>query len=171
MNHDHLPALFALLAAAPVAVLAQAALQAGAVRGWSPATLVLRRAAGTPPAGKLAALLLGLAGVIHVGLVAGHLEEPLLALSFLAAGVGLAGGAFAAALQLPHWRALAAAGLTGVLMAYAATRLAGVEGLDALGIGTVGVELMALAVVAGMGAWHRGPGGWHGRSGHGPTFG
>lgn len=147
MDHDHLPALSALLFSAPLVVLALAGVQVAAGRGSARARLALDRAAATPVAGKLVALAVGAAGAIHLGLPFGHLEEPVLAASFAAAGVAMAGLAVSALLRLPHWRPLAAATLAGVLAAYSASRLAGLEGVDALGVATAALELVALGLV------------------------
>ncbi len=148
MDHDHLPAISALLVSAPLAVLTLAGLQFGARRDWAPARSGLERAATAAPATWVAALLLLASGVVHLGLVPGHGDEPLLAASFAGAGLGLLGIAIATLLQVPRWRALAASALTGAVVAYAATRLAGLEGLDALGLATVALELLALGAVA-----------------------
>lgn len=146
MDHDHLPALSALLFAAPLAVLALAGVRLAAARGSSPARLAIERAAATPPAGKLVALALMAAGAIHLGLVFGHLEEPFLATSFAGAGIAMVGVAAAALMRMPHWRGLVAAPLVGVLAAYAASRIAGLEGVDLLGVATAGLELVALGL-------------------------
>ena len=147
MDHDHLPALSALLFAAPVAVLALAGLWLAAARGSSTARTALERAAATPPTGKFAALLLMFAGTIHIGLVPGHLGEPVLAAAFAAAGAGMLGLAAIALLRVSHWRPPAAAALLGVLVAYAVTRIAGPEQVDVLGVATVAVEIAALALI------------------------
>lgn len=149
MDQDHLPALSALLFSAPLAVLALGGLQLAASRGWSPARRALERAARASRGSRLAALLLVMAGAIHLGLIPGHRGEPLFAASFVAAGVGLPGLAAAVLLQLPHWRPLAAGALGAVLAAYLITRVAGVEGVDGLGVAAAGIELVALGLVAG----------------------
>ena len=146
MDHDHLPALSALLFSAPLAVLALAGTRLAADRGSSPARLAIERAAATSPAAKLFALAMLAAGAIHLGLVPGHLEEPVLATSFAGAGIAMVGLAAAALLRMPHWRPLAAAALVGVLAAYSASRLAGLEGVDVLGVATAGLELVALGL-------------------------
>ena len=147
MDHDHLPALAALLFSAPLAVLALAGAQLAAVRGSSAARLAVERAAATSPAGKLLALVVMAAAVIHLGLVFGHLEEPVLAASFAGAGIAMVGLAGAALLRVPQWRPMAAAALAGVLAAYSVSRLAGPEGIDVLGVAAAGLELVALALV------------------------
>ena len=147
MDHDHLPALSALLFSAPVAMIALAGLSLAAARGSFTARVALERASATPSTTKLAALLLMFAGAIHLGLVPGHLDEHGLAAAFAIAGAGLLVLAAAALLRLSRWRPLAAASLLGVLVAYAATRIAGPEQVDALGIATASVELVALALV------------------------
>ena len=147
MDHDHLPALSALLFSAPLAVLALAGARLAAVRGSSPARLTIERAAATSPAGKLLALVVMAAGVIHLGLVFGHSEEQVLAASFAGAGIAMVGLAAGALLRMPHWRPLTAAALVGVLAAYSASRVAGLEGFDVLGIATAGLELVALGLV------------------------
>lgn len=147
MDHEHLPALSALLTAAPLAVLAQAALQLAAARGWAPARLVLGRAAGVSAPDKLAALLLMVAGVVHLALVPGHGDEPLLAISFLAAGLAMTVLAAAAVLRVPRWRPFAAAIIAAVLAGYCATHVPGLEAVDALGIGTTALEAVALGAL------------------------
>lgn len=147
MDHDHLPALAALLYLAPVLVLLVAATQLLASRGWEPARAALRRSARAGATELSSAGLLVVAAGIHAGLVPGHLDEPVLAVAFVAAAVALTGAAVAAALVLPGWRPLSAALLVAVLASYAATRLAGLEGVDALGVATSIIELACLALV------------------------
>lgn len=149
MDHDHLPALTALLYLAPLVVLVVAATQLLAARGWEPARAVLRRSARAGGAELSSAGLLMIAAGIHAGLVPGHLDEPVLAVAFVAAAVALTGAAAAAVLVLPGWRPLSAALLVAVLASYAATRLAGLEGVDALGVATSILELACLALVIG----------------------
>lgn len=161
MDHDHLPALSALLFSAPLAVLALTALQLAAGGGYRPARRALERAATASPGVKFAALLLMVGGAIHLGLVPAHLDEPILAASFAAAGVGLVALAAAALLRLSRWRPLAVAALVGVLAAYSVTRLAGLESVDVLGVATAGLELGALGLVVRARRTDReGPGIW-----------
>ncbi len=132
MDHDHLPALTLLMFAAPVAVLA----------------LAIMRRSGKPAGSRdeIVALGLFIAGVIHVGLVPGHVDEPL-----LAASLGLAGGAMlilaVATVTTSWWRRPSALCLGSVLAAYVATRITGFEGLDALGVATCAIEALALALL------------------------
>ena len=146
MDHDHVPALSALLLSAPLAVLAFAAMQLAAPR-WTAARIAVELAARTPPASKLVALLLMTTGVIHLGLVPGHLDEPLLVLAFAFAGIGLIGLAGATLVRLPYWRVLSATALVAVLVAYSTIRVAGIEGVDALGLATAAIELATLWIV------------------------
>ena len=106
MDHDHLPALTALLFLAPVVVLVIAATQLLAARGWEPARAALRRSSRAGDTELAGAGLLLLAAGIHAGLVPGHLNEPLLAAAFVAAAAALTGAAVAAVLVVPGWRLL-----------------------------------------------------------------
>ncbi len=146
MDHDHVPALALLLFAAPIVVLAVALLEVAARGGSTAARIAMRRVEQATGRTQAAALCLLMAGLIHLGLVPGHADEPLLAASFLAAGVALPLLASAAFTTLP-WRIPAATVLVGVLAAYAATRAVGYEDVDALGIASCAVELLALALV------------------------
>ena len=132
MDHDHLPALTALMFAAPFAVLALALLRPSLDRR----TL----------ADQVVALGLFIAGVIHLGLIPGHADEPWLAASFAVAGAAMVTLAFAA-LTTSWWRMPAAACLVSVPAAYVATRLAGLEGIDVLGLATCGIEVLALTLL------------------------
>jgi len=147
MDHDHLPGLMALLFAAPLAIFALAGVQLAARLRYAPAGRALTRASAAPTSARLTALLLLIAGAVHAGLIAGHLEEPALAAAFLVAAVAMIGAAGGALLAASWWRPLAAALLVAVLVAYAATRAAGMEGVDVLGVATALVELSALATV------------------------
>jgi hypothetical protein len=147
MDHDHLPGLMALMFAAPLAIFALAGVQLAARLRYAPAGRALARASAAPTSARLTALLLLIAGAVHAGLIAGHLEEPALAAAFLVAAVAMIGAAGGALLAASWWRPLAAALLVAVLVAYAATRAAGMEGVDVLGVATALVELSALATV------------------------
>ena len=146
MDHDHLPALAVLLYAAPLMLLALAMVDLAAGRGWGPAMAAVRRAAAAPRDARGAALLLLLAGWIHLGLVPGHRQEPLFALAFVAAGLGMLAAAGSALLAMRSWRPVAGAAAAGALAAYVATRLAGIEGIDALGVVSGLLEAGALAL-------------------------
>lgn len=132
MDHDHLPALTMLMFAAPIAVLAIAVVRPSGER--------------TASRDHIVALGLFVAGVIHVGLVPGHADEP-----WLAASLGLAGAAMLilaiASLNTSWWRVPAAVCLGSVLAAYVATRVAGLEDIDALGVATCAIELLCLALL------------------------
>ena len=147
MDHDHLPALTALLFAAPLAFLALAGAQLAARLGYGPAGRALARASDAPAPARLAALLLLIGGAVHAGLVPGHADEPVFAVAFAAAAVTLVAVAGAAIVALPWWRPVAAALMVALPVSYLATRLAGVEGTDALGVSTAIVEVAALAAV------------------------
>lgn len=149
LDHDHLPALATLLYGAPLCLLALTAVDAAAGRGWPPAVAAVRRAALAPGRARAAALLLLLAGFIHLGLVPGHSSEPLFALSFVAASLALLGAAASAWLTAPWWRAAAILVAGSVLGAYALTRAAGIEGIDALGVATGLLEAGVLALALG----------------------
>lgn len=151
MDHDHLPALAVLLYAAPLMLLALGAVDLAAGRGWAPAIAAVRRAAAAPSAARGAAVVLLLAGWIHLGLVPGHRQEPLFALAFVAAGIGQLAVAASALLAARWWRPAAAAVAAGALAAYLVTRLAGIEGVDALGVATGLLEAGALALAIGRG--------------------
>lgn len=146
MDHDHLPALTALLYAAPALMLALTLLEMAAGRGWPPAAALRARIQDAPPAARMAATLMALAGAIHIGLVPGHLGDPLYAASFAAAGIALP---VLALLYLadPRWRPHGALVLAGTLFAYGLTRVAGLEAVDVLGVATAGVELVALGLL------------------------
>jgi hypothetical protein len=146
LDHDHLPALAVLLFGAPLTLLVLAACEMAAARGWRPAVAAARRAAAAPRDARAAALLLLLAGWIHLGLVQGHADEPLFALLFLAAGLALLAAAAAALVSASWWRPAAALLAVSALGAYAATRLAALQGLDALGVTTGLLEAGALAL-------------------------
>lgn len=147
MDHDHLPALIALLYLAPLTVLLLALVKIAAARGWAPAVIASRRLETRPVSTGLASLVLLLAGTIHLSLVPGHLEQPVLAASFAAAGI--ASGFLALALLMSErWRAPAALLLLAVLAAYGWTRIAGFEAVDSLGIATCAMELLGLAALA-----------------------
>ena len=148
MDHDHLPALSALLFAAPLTVLALGGMQVAAARGSQTASVALERVASAPGRNRLVALLVMMSGVVHLGLVAGHLDEPLLTASFVVAGVGLVGLALAAVLELPRWRLLTGVLVGAILIAYLVTRVSGGEGVDGLGVATAALEFAALALVA-----------------------
>lgn len=147
MDHDHLPALSALLFSAPLVILALAGVELAAARGSSAARNAIGRASATATTGKVAALLLMLAGAIHIGLVPGHVDEPALAAAFAVAGAGLVGLAGAALLGISRWRPTAAAALAAVVVAYSVSRLAGMEEVDVLGLATTALEVIALALV------------------------
>lgn len=131
MDHDHLPALTFLMFAAPLAVLALAIMRPSGKHGSRD---------------EIVGLGLFIAGVIHVGLVPGHVDEPL-----LAASLGLAGGAMlilaVATVTTSWWRTPSALCLGFVLAAYVATRITGFEGLDALGVATCAIEVLSLALL------------------------
>lgn len=147
MDHDHLPALTALLFAAPLAFLALAGAELAARLGDGPARRALVRASDAPAPARLAALLLLIGGAVHAGLVPGHADEPVFALAFAAAAVTLIAVAGAALVAVSWWRPVAAALNVVALASYIAVRLAGVEGIDALGVSTAIVEVAALAAV------------------------
>ena len=147
MDHDHVPALTALLYLGPLTMLLLVLMQAAAARGWVPAVAALRRLESPPVTTGLASLLLLVAGAIHIGLVPGHLEQPVLAVTFAVAG--LACGFLAVAVAASdRWRAPAALLLLALLAAYGWTRVTGSEGVDALGIVAVVIELLGLAALA-----------------------
>lgn len=147
MDHDHLPALTALLFAAPLAFLALTGAQLAARLGYAPAGQALVRASAAPAPARLAALLLLIGGAVHAGLVPGHADEPVFAVALAAAAVTMVAVAGAALVAMPRWRPVAAALIVTVLVSYLATRLAGVEGIDMLGVSTAIVEVAALAAV------------------------
>ncbi len=156
MDHDHLPALTFLLFSAPIVVVGIALVELAARSGSSIARTAIQRAGQASGRTQAVAVCLLMAGLIHLGLVPGHANEPLLAAAFLAAGVALvvlAGAAFTTV----RWRIPAATVLGGVLVAYAVTRAMGYEGVDALGIASSAIELLALALVV------RAPRSWRAR--------
>ena len=132
MDHDHLPALTMLMFAAPVAVLALAVIRPSGPRAGSRDDVV--------------ALGLFIAGVIHVGLVPGHVDEPLLATSLALAGAAMLILAVATVTS-SRWRTPSAVCLASVLAAYVGTRIAGFEGVDALGVATCAIEALSLALL------------------------
>lgn len=147
MDHDHVPALIALLYIAPLTVLLLALIQGVATRGWAPAVTASRRLESLPVSTSLASLILLLTGTIHISLVPGHLEQPVLAVSFAAAGI--ASGFLASALLISYrWRAPAALLLLALLAAYGWTRITGFEGIDVLGLVTGAIEVLGLALLA-----------------------
>jgi hypothetical protein len=87
-----------------------------------------------------------LAGAVHVGLVFGHGDEQLLAVSFLVGGAGLLTSA-AALLVTQRVRLVSSLLLGGVLAAYVATHITGSEGVDILGAVTVVIEATALVLI------------------------
>lgn len=148
MNHDHLGALSALLFAAPLAVLVLAAVEVAATRGIGVARRAAARAASGSGTARLCALLVLVSAAIHAGLVPGHLDEPQLAVSFVAAAIALSVLALAAYLELPLWQPMTASVLVAVLVAYAGTRIAGGEAVDVLGLAAAGIELFTLLLIA-----------------------
>ena len=146
MDHEHAPALTFLLFGAPVVVIAIAFVDLAARRGSASARGAMLRLEQAGAGTQAAALCLLLAGLIHLGLVPGHADEPLLAVSFVAAGVALPALAVAAFTRLP-WRLPVTLVLVAVLVAYAVTRAVGYEGVDALGIASCVVELVALGLL------------------------
>ena len=147
MEHDHLPGLMALLLTAPLAVLTLGGTQLAANLRFAPATWALARASAAPASARLASLLLLLAGAVHAGLIPGHLEEPMFAVAFLAAAVTMVGAAVGALITAPWWKPVSAGLLLAALAVYVATRIAGIEAVDSLGVATTIVEVTALAVV------------------------
>ena len=150
MDHDHLPALTALLYAAPALMLALAGLEVSAGRGWPPAAALRTRIEMAPGEARVAALLMVLAGAVHLGLVPGHLGDPVYVASFAASGLALPLLALAYVADA-RWRPHAALVLAGVIFAYGLTRVAGLEGIDALGVATAAVELAALGLILNSG--------------------
>src|SRR5690242_6543497 len=118
MDHDHAPALTFLLFGAPMVVIVIALLELAARSGSSAARTAMQRLDHATGRTQATAICLLMAGLIHLGLVPGHADDPLLASSFLAAGVALPALAAAAFTTAP-WRIPAAAVLVGVLVAYA----------------------------------------------------
>ena len=146
MDHDHAPALTFLLFGAPLVVTAIAAVELAARCGWPPARATMLRIEHSTARTQAAALCLLIAGIIHIGLVPGHAGEPLLAASFLGAGIAFVVLAAAAFTSVP-WRVPAALVIGSVLAAYALTRAVGYEGVDALGVASCAVELLALGLL------------------------
>ena len=146
MQHEHLPALAALLYLPPALVLLVAAIEIAAGRGWRPAALALARSAAAGSSELGVAGLLLLTGTIHLGLVPGHLDQPGFAAAFAAAGLACFGVAGATVLVLPRWRAAATLLPAAILASYAVSCLAGWEEPDPLGAAAALIEVAALAI-------------------------
>lgn len=96
---------------------------------------------------RLVAVLLAATGLIHLGLVPGHLTEaPSTALLFLANGV-LFGALSVATLSWRLWRPASALLLLITIVAYGVFVVTGREAVDDLGAATKLIELFALGLV------------------------
>jgi hypothetical protein len=89
------------------------------------------------------AWLLGTTAAVHLALPLGHYDGPLLAIGFLASGVGYAWLAMRA-LEGRSWRLMSAPLLIATLIAYLSVVGTGREEPDQVGIATALVELAAL---------------------------
>lgn len=95
---------------------------------------------------RLVAVLLAATGLIHLGLVPGHLQEsPVISFLFLGNGV-LFGVLSVATLSWRQWRPIAAIFLAVTILAYGGTVASGVESVDDLGAVTKLIELFAFGL-------------------------
>ncbi|HEY8812368.1 MAG TPA: hypothetical protein VIO86_07750 [Candidatus Dormibacteraeota bacterium] len=96
---------------------------------------------------RLVAVLLAATGLIHLGLVPGHLgESPSTSLLFAVNGI-LFGALSVAALGWRRWRPAAALLLVATILAYGVFVASGRESVDDLGAVTKLIELLALGLV------------------------
>jgi hypothetical protein len=97
---------------------------------------------------RLVAILLAATGLIHLGLVPGHLAEaPSTALLFAVNGI-LFGALSVASLRWRRWRPASALMLVATILAYGVYVASGRESVDDLGAVTKLIELFALGLVA-----------------------
>lgn len=108
--------------------------------------LFRRRHEAAPGTVRAAALLVFVSAGIHLALVPHHLaHDPFTALLFLVDAGGLAAVALAPSTAW-WWRPAAAALLVATILGYAVYVLAGLEGVDQVGIATKLLELTALGL-------------------------
>jgi hypothetical protein len=127
---DHAIGLYAGLLALPIALIALRLMPA---RRSVPGTV------------QAAAVLMTMAGAIHLGLVSTHLEEPITAALFV--GNGVAYIAVAAAFAWKWWRPAASALLIATLLGYLVFIAAGFDKPDQVALATKLLELTALGLV------------------------
>jgi hypothetical protein len=127
---DHAIGLYAGLLVLPIALIALRLMPA---RRSVPGTV------------QAAAVLMTMAGAIHLGLVSTHLEEPITAALFV--GNGVAYIALAAAFTWKWWRPAASALLIATLLGYLVFIAAGFDKPDQVALATKLLELTALGLV------------------------
>ncbi len=146
IDSDHQLALSALLATPAVAWLMLAAIKHLARLGSAPAEALLRSIDQADGRSRLIALLLLGAGLLHLGLVPAHGDEPQFQRLFV-----LNASAFALCTGLVFtwrwWRAPAIALTAATPLFYTLFVLAGRESVDQVGILAMGLELLTLGML------------------------
>jgi hypothetical protein len=127
---DHAIGLYAGLLAIPVALIALRLMPA---RRTVPGTV------------QAAAVLMAMAGAIHLGLISSHLEEPITAVLFLMNGIGYV--ALSAAFTWRWWRLASSALLTATVLGYLIYIALGFDTPDQVALATKLLELTALGLV------------------------
>lgn len=127
---DHAPGLVAGLVMLPIAV----------------AALLLRRSRHRVPGTvQMAAVLMAVAGAIHIGLVPSHLEETITAMLFVLNGLAYLGLSFAFTWR--WWRVASSSLLTATLLGYLGYIALGLDQPDQVALTTKLIELTALGLV------------------------
>lgn len=127
---DHAVGLYAGLLALPVALIA---LRLMPSRHSVPGTV------------QAAALLMAIAGAVHLGLISSHLGEPVTAALFLMNGIAYI--ALSAAFTWRWWRLASTALLTATVLGYLVFIALGFDTPDQVAIATKLIELTALGLV------------------------
>src|SRR6267378_2658345 len=130
ISPDHAIGLYAGLIALPIALIA---VRMMAARRSVPGTV------------QAAAILMVIAGAIHLGLVSTHLEEPITATLFVGNGVSYI--ALAAAFSWRWWRLASSALLIATLLGYLIYIAFGFDSPDQVALATKLIELTALGLV------------------------
>jgi hypothetical protein len=127
---DHAIGLYAGLLAVPVALIA--------LRMMPARHLV-------PGTARAAAVLMAIAGAIHLGLISSHLGEPITSALFLMNGVAYIG--LSAAFTWRWWRLASSALLTATVLGYLVFIALGFDTPDQVALTTKLIELTALGLV------------------------
>jgi hypothetical protein len=130
ISPDHAIGLYAGLIALPIALIA---VRLMAARRSVPGTV------------QAAAILMVIAGAIHLGLVSTHLEEPITAALFVGNGVSYI--ALAAAFSWRWWRLTSSVLLIATLLGYLVYIAFGFDTPDQVALATKLIELTALGLV------------------------
>jgi hypothetical protein len=145
--HEHDAALMATLWVPVVLVALAIAVDRMAAAGVGLAQRTVGGFARARSGRRVLVLLLAVTAAVHAGLVPGHLDENrFLAILFALDAVAL-GVAALTAFGVPWWRPAVAMLLLSNLVAYVYYVAIGTEHMDAIGLATKLIEVVALALV------------------------